>query len=79
MQSLIVILTTFGWILPRPSLGGWKDSGSFSTHANVECKKPRRLTEASLCLRHRLKTDTAPYLLIIAHLFKSVNNFYATF
>ncbi|MHA3315243.1 hypothetical protein ACX1HN_14705 [Yersinia pseudotuberculosis] len=28
--------TTFGWVLPRPSLGGWKDSGSFSTHANVK-------------------------------------------
>lgn len=39
--------TTFGWILPRPDHGGWKDSGSFSTHANVESKKPRRLTEAS--------------------------------
>ncbi len=28
--------TTFGWVLPRPDLGGWKDSGSFSTHANVK-------------------------------------------
>ncbi|PCN70162.1 hypothetical protein A8V24_18060 [Yersinia pestis] len=33
--------TTFGWVLPRPDLGGWQDSGSFSTHANVETKKPR--------------------------------------
>lgn len=32
--------TTFGWVLPRPDLGGWQDSGSFSTHANVETKKP---------------------------------------
>ncbi|AYW92824.1 hypothetical protein EGX44_01765 [Yersinia pseudotuberculosis] len=66
--------TTFGWVLFH---NDWINQSS--THANVECKKPRRLTEASLCLRHRLKTDTAPYLLIIAHLFKSVNNFYATF
>ncbi|AYX13027.1 hypothetical protein GBL97_16430 [Yersinia pseudotuberculosis] len=35
--------TTFGWVLPRPDLGGWQDSGSFSTHANVESKKPSRL------------------------------------
>ncbi|PSH23541.1 hypothetical protein B7R74_02590 [Yersinia pseudotuberculosis] len=28
--------TTFGWVLPRPDLGGWQDSGSFSTHANVK-------------------------------------------
>ncbi len=32
--------TTFGWVLPRPDLGGWQDSGSFSTHANVETKSP---------------------------------------
>lgn len=30
--------TTFGWVLPRPDLGGWQDSGSFSTHANVETR-----------------------------------------
>ncbi|EKN6054088.1 hypothetical protein DVP43_15930 [Yersinia enterocolitica] len=42
--------TTFGWVLPRPSLGGWKDSGSFSTHANVECKKPKALTSGFFVL-----------------------------
>lgn len=50
-----------------------------STHANVESKKPRRLTEASLYFRHRLKTDTAPYVKIMAHWLKNVNTFYATF
>ncbi len=46
MQPLIAPPTTFGWVLPRPDLGGWQDLGSFSTHANVEMQKPQRLTKA---------------------------------
>lgn len=38
-QSLIALLTTFGWVLPRPNLGGWKDAGSFNTHSNGEMEK----------------------------------------
>lgn len=40
--------TTFGWVLPRPDLGGWQDSGSFSTHANVETEKAPRYTRPFL-------------------------------
>ncbi len=38
-------------------------------------KKPRRLTGAFLYLRHRLKTDTAPYPLIVANWLQDVNTF----
>lgn len=38
-------------------------------------KKPRRLTEAYLYLRPQLKTDTAPYPLIVANWLQDVNTF----
>ncbi|VEB12135.1 phage protein [Yersinia pseudotuberculosis] len=59
--------TTFGWVLPRPSLGGWQDSGSFSTHANVEMKKPRRLTEASNSSLPLQRMQLPPLVMNLVH------------